>query len=77
MEAGVVRGTGRAFVHRMRLLLIAGFLVLAACSGGESHETTKTTDTTVTPTRATDTTVVQKNTEVSVDTVKKTHHKKP
>jgi hypothetical protein len=60
----------------MRLLVIAGVLVLAACNGGESHETTKTTDTTVTPARVTDTTVVQKKSDVSVDTLKKTHNKK-
>ncbi len=68
---------GPAFVGGMRLLAIAGLLVLAACTGGESHETTKTTDTTVTPARVTDTTVVQKKADVTTDTVKKTHNKKP
>lgn len=61
----------------MRYLLIAGVVALAACNGGESREATKVTDTTVTPTRATDTTVVQKKVDVSVDTLKKTHNKKP
>jgi hypothetical protein len=55
-------------------LMIAGILVVAACTG-QSHETEKTTDTTVTPTHATDTTVVKKQVDVKVDTVKKTNHK--
>lgn len=59
----------------MRLLILAGLLVGTACSVGESRST-KTTDTTVTPTRATDTTVVEKKVDVNVDTVKKTHNKK-
>lgn len=55
--------------------MIAGALVLAACTG-ESHETAKQTDTTVTPVHATDTTVVQRKVDVTSDTVKKTHNKK-
>ena len=49
----------------MRYLLIAGVVALAACNGGESREATKVTDTTV----------VQKKVDVSVDTLKKTHNK--
>lgn len=57
--------------------MITAVLALAGCNPGESHESTKTTDTTVTPTHVTDTTVVQKKVDVNVDTVKKTHNKKP
>jgi hypothetical protein len=51
-------------------------LLVAGCSAGGDHESTRTTaDTTVTPVKATDTTVVQKKVDVQVDTVKKTHKK--
>jgi ABC-type glycerol-3-phosphate transport system substrate-binding protein len=63
-------------VYGMRhFLMIAGALVLAACTG-QAHESSQTTDTTVTPTHVTDTTVVQKKVDVNIDTVKKTHNKK-
>jgi len=47
-----------------------------ACQGGRAAErTSTTTDTSVTPTHATDTTVVKKQVDVKTDTVKKTDHK--
>ena len=60
----------------MRLLTVAAMLAITACNARESHSTKTTTDTTVTPVHANDTTVVKEKVDVSVDTVKKTHHKK-
>ena len=57
-----------------RILAIA--LLVVACNASGNHETTRTTtDTAVTPVKATDTTVVQKQVETKVDTLKKTHNK--
>jgi hypothetical protein len=58
-----------------RVLAIA--LVIVGCNPGGSHETSRTsTDTTVTPVKTTDTTVVEKKVDVNVDTTKKTHNKR-
>ncbi len=51
-------------------------LVVAACTPGEKSTEKTVTDTTVTPTHQTDTTVVQKKVDVTTDTIKK-QHKKP
>jgi PBP1b-binding outer membrane lipoprotein LpoB len=57
-----------------RIFVIA--LIVAGCSAGGSKETTRTTsDTTVAPVKVKDTTVVQRQVDVKVDTVKKTHNK--
>jgi len=57
-----------------RIFAIA--LLVVGCSAGGSHDTTRTVaDTTVTPVKTTDTTVVQKKVDVKVDTVKKTHNR--
>jgi hypothetical protein len=61
--------------HRQLLVLGATAMTVAACAGGSSHETSTTTDTTVTPVKARDTTVVQKTVDVKVDTTKKTNNK--
>jgi hypothetical protein len=61
----------------MRLMLITTLaLVAAACNPGEKNTEKTVTDTTVTPTHATDTTVVQKKVDVQTDTLKKTKNAK-
>jgi hypothetical protein len=50
-------------------------LLVAGCTAGGDRQTTRTTtDTTIAPVKATDTTVVQRTVNVKVDTVKKTHN---
>lgn len=61
---------------RSRMLaLVAAALTIAACAGGSSHQASTSTDTTLTPIKARDTTVVEKKVDVTTDTVKKTHNK--
>lgn len=58
-------------------ICVCAALLALACNPGESRGTEKTvTDTTVTPTHATDTTVVEKKVDVQTDTLKKTHNAK-
>ena len=57
------------------LMFAAAASALVACGGGSSHETTTTADTTITPVKARDTTVVQQKVDVKTDTVKKTNNK--
>ena len=55
--------------------ILAIMLLVAGCTAGGDRQTTRTTtDTTVAPVKATDTTVVQRTVNVKVDTVKKTHN---
>jgi hypothetical protein len=61
--------------HRQLLVLGAAAMTVAACAGGSGHETSTVTDTTITPVKARDTTVVQKTVDVKVDTTKKTDKK--
>jgi hypothetical protein len=57
------------------LLPLIVLLGVMACTPGEGRSAEKTsTDTVVTPTKTTDTTVVQKKVDVKVDTLKKTKH---
>jgi hypothetical protein len=57
------------------LLPLIVLLGIMACTAGEGRSAEKTsTDTVVTPTHVTDTTVVQKKVDVKVDTLKKTKH---
>ncbi len=60
-------------VRVMKTLFPLIVLVCMACTPGEGRNAEKTTtDTVVTPTHVTDTTVVQKKVDVKVDTLKKT-----
>lgn len=59
--------------HVSRILLIA--ILVAGCAGGQKEATRTVTDTTVTPVHTTDTTVVKKQEETKVDTIKQTHNK--
>jgi hypothetical protein len=63
-------------VYAMKTLLpLIVLLGAMACTPGEGRSAEKTsTDTVVTPTKTTDTTVVQKKVDVKVDTLKKTKH---
>lgn len=61
--------------NRRLLVLSAAAVTLAACAGGTSHSSSTMTDTTVTPVKAKDTTVIEKKVDVTVDTTKKTNHK--
>jgi len=55
--------------------ILAIMLRVAGCTTGGDRQTTRTTtDTTITPVKATDTTVVQRTVKVQVDTVKKTNN---
>ena len=57
-------------------IAMLALVAAVACQGGRAAErTSTTTDTNVTPTHATDTTVVKKQVDVKTDTVKKTDHK--
>lgn len=61
--------------HLRMLALVAATLTIGACAGGSGHQASTTTDTTVTPVKVRDTTVVEKKVDVTTDTLKKTHNK--